>query len=208
MPTTDAPLNHKQVEEFTDAYVEGAIESWGDLGMVAGAVGGGARFAPAIGRQASQLVAELEQLEALYRVAPEAGELRLPIGRSSIRGRMLDGGAFPSADLEELLLGRNVRVVGTTEAGAARPPRHHIFTQENREWFAERGVDIDRYTLELGWGEHSAVHSAGWNQQVQDFIADEALFGRRYTRREVLKFGAGLRREFGLQGVKVAPYER
>ena len=48
----------------------------------------------------------------------------------------------------------------------------------------------------------------GWNARVKEFIADEALLGRRYTRREILKFGAELRREFGFGSIKAGPFER
>ncbi len=110
------------------------------------------------------------------------------------------------AEVDELLAQPGMKTTGTTGAGAARPDRHHIFVQEERQWFKDRGVDIDKYTLELTWGEHSAIHTGGWNARVQQFIADEALWGRHYTRREILKFGAELRREFGLRSVKVGPF--
>ena len=56
-------------------------------------------------------------------------------------------------------------------------------------------------------GEHSAVHSTGWNTKVQGFIDREAQLGRTYTRREILRFGAEMRREFKLKHLKVMPYE-
>jgi RHS repeat-associated protein len=109
-------------------------------------------------------------------------------------------------ELQELMGQPGMKVTGTTGAGAARPPRHHVFTQENRSWFQQHGVDIDRYTLELTQGEHTAAHSMGWNKEVQSFIDQEALWGRTYSRREVLRFGAQLRREFGLRHHKVVPF--
>jgi RHS repeat-associated protein len=111
-----------------------------------------------------------------------------------------------SAEMGELMQMPGMKLTNTTGAGAARPPRHHIFTQENRAWFKERGVDIDRYTLELSQGEHSAAHSMGWNKEVQQFIDQEALWGSKYTPREILRFGAQLRREFGLRHHKAVPF--
>lgn len=112
----------------------------------------------------------------------------------------------------ELLSRPDMTITNTTGAGAARPPRHHIFTQEERPWLKERGVDVDKYTLELTWGEHSAAHSGGeaggWNARVKEFIGDETLLGRHYTRREILKFGAELRREYGFSSIKVMPFDR
>jgi hypothetical protein len=135
------------------------------------------------------------------------GDLRRTSSTFSVGPTHLSG-----AEIQELMLRSDMKLVGANGAGAARPPRHHIFVQEQREWFAARGVDIDRYTLELSWGDHSAIHTGGaadgWNARVRQFIDDEKLLRREYTRREVLKFGAELRREFGLGNVKVVPYER
>jgi hypothetical protein len=111
-------------------------------------------------------------------------------------------------ELGELMARPDMKVTNLTGAGGARPPRHHIFVQEQRDWFQARGVDIDKYTLELTWGEHSAAHTGGWNPRVKEFIGDEGLLGRQYTRREILKFGADLRREFGFRSIKVTPFDR
>jgi hypothetical protein len=110
------------------------------------------------------------------------------------------------AELAELRRLQGVGITNTTGAGAARPPRHHIFVQEHRDWFKARGVDIDKYTLELTQGEHSALHRMDWNGAVQRFIDTEASMGRQWTRREILRFGARLRRQFGLQHAKVVSY--
>lgn len=64
----------------------------------------------------------------------------------------------PADVAEELAKGR-LRITNKVGAGAARSPRHHIFPQEDRPWFKSRGVDIDRYTLPLDQGTHSAIHT-------------------------------------------------
>jgi len=111
------------------------------------------------------------------------------------------------AEIGELLGRRDVSVSGTTGAGAARPPRHHVFPQEFRDWFFDRGVEIDRFTLALDWGTHSAIHTMGWNEAFRSFIARESILGRPYSSREVLHFGAQMRRDYGLRDVKVQGFE-
>lgn len=110
------------------------------------------------------------------------------------------------AEIAELQRPQGVHFTNTTGAGAARPPRHHIFVPEHVDWFRSRGVDIDRYTLELTQGEHSAVHTLGWNKDVQRFIESEKALGREFTRMEILRFGVRRRRRYHLQHVKVTHY--
>ncbi|MBK9974765.1 MAG: DUF2380 domain-containing protein [Planctomycetes bacterium] len=82
-----------------------------------------------------------------------------------------------------------------------RTPRHHLFPQEHRTWFEARGVKIDRYTFEMiGWGEHSAIHSARFNARWNEFISGEAGRLTPYSAREILKRGAWLKREFQITG--------
>ncbi|MCK6576324.1 DUF2380 domain-containing protein, partial [Myxococcota bacterium] len=94
-------------------------------------------------------------------------------------------------------------------------PKHHIFPQANRKWFAERGVDIDRYTIKITEGDHSALHYGGgpgkgggfWNDEImRRLLKQEQRLGRQLTPREILRVGAMLRREAGLQHVKVEQY--
>jgi hypothetical protein len=94
-------------------------------------------------------------------------------------------------------------------------PKHHIFPQANRQWFAVRGVDIDMYTIKISEGDHSAIHFGGgpgmgggwWNEQIMRRLTQrEAALGRQLTPREIRFEGAQLRRRAGLQHVKVEPY--
>jgi hypothetical protein len=109
-------------------------------------------------------------------------------------------------------------VNGTTayRAGATRPPRHHVFPQNDADkaWFKARGVDVDRYTLPLDEGTHGALHYGGgpgkgggfWNDEIMSrLMAREAALGRQLTRREILAIGAQMRRQF-VPGIKIIPY--
>ncbi|MCZ2341264.1 MAG: DUF2380 domain-containing protein, partial [Bacteroidales bacterium] len=100
-------------------------------------------------------------------------------------------------------------------AGVVRPDRHHIFPQSRRAWFERRGVDIDRYTLQLDRGTHSALHYGGgpgrgggfWNNEVMQRLTErEAQLGRQLSTREILQIGADMRRRAGLSHIKVIPY--
>jgi len=98
--------------------------------------------------------------------------------------------------------------------GVSRTPRHHIFPQEHKTWFENRGFNIDRYTLPLDQGTHSAIHSLKWNDVIMSRLqAKEALkqqvFGSkaRLNRREMLKVGAEVRREYGLSHVKAIRFD-
>jgi hypothetical protein len=50
------------------------------------------------------------------------------------------------------------------------------------------------------------VYALGWNREINRFIELEKTLGREYTRMEILRFGASLRRRYHLQKVKVMPY--
>jgi hypothetical protein len=107
---------------------------------------------------------------------------------------------------------------------AASPPllappsiqRHHIFPQTFRGWFAQRGIDIDLYTVELSRGTHlSGVHGQGgfvgpgnvslpgqWNAHWQEFINANP----NATAKEVYQFAGQLMDQFGLGGLPIVPY--
>jgi RHS repeat-associated protein len=115
---------------------------------------------------------------------------------------------------EALELGAIVRTT-VQGAGAARPPRHHVFPQPYRRWFRQRGIDIDQYTLPLDQGTHEALHYGGgpgrgggwWNDTIMQILrAQEAALGRQLTPSEILQVGAQMRRRAGLSHVKCVPY--
>jgi hypothetical protein len=109
------------------------------------------------------------------------------------------------AEVHELMSRPDMKVADTKGAGAARPHRHHLFIQTRRAWFRERGILVDRYTIEMSQGEHSAYHTMGWSKEIQKFIDAEPK-ARHYSPRDILRFGVLMRRRLGLKGRKVVPY--
>jgi hypothetical protein len=111
------------------------------------------------------------------------------------------------AELNQLMSRPDMKATDTKGAGAARPHRHHLFIQTRREWFRKRGILIDRYTIEMSQGEHSAHHTIGWTKRTEDFIGLEKALGRNFSPIDILRFGVKLRREFRLKGRRIVPYE-
>jgi hypothetical protein len=111
------------------------------------------------------------------------------------------------AETKQLMSRPDVKLTDTKGAGATRIPRHHLFPQPYREWFRDHKIDIDRYTIEMTWGWHSAIHTMGWNRKVREFKDLEALRGKPYTRMHIFRFINELRRDFNLKGRKILPYE-
>lgn len=99
------------------------------------------------------------------------------------------------------------------DIGIHQAPRHHIFPQEHRAFFAERGLlNIDDYTLPLDAPTHQEIHtwmgSGRWNDEIVGrVLSREQEAGRILSRREVMGIGAQMRREAGLQHIKVIPYK-
>ena len=114
--------------------------------------------------------------------------------------------------ISDALANGDLRIVGKQAAGVTRPDRHHIFPRKYRSWFAERGMDIDRYTLPVEQGVHSAIHThvgldGGWNRQLMARLyAEEAKVSRKLTVREIFKIGDQLRRKAGLKHAQIIHY--
>jgi RHS repeat-associated protein len=81
---------------------------------------------------------------------------------------------------------------------------HHLLVQQQRKWFASKGINIDEYTVTLTWGEHSAVHSTGWNQAWTRWISAN----REASAESILAKMAEMRKQFGLEGNAIHPYTR
>jgi hypothetical protein len=86
-------------------------------------------------------------------------------------------------------------------------PKHHVFPQEFRKWFHDRGIDVDDYTVVLSEGDHAAIHFGGgkgkgggwWNQEMMKLLTDaESDLGRRLTPDEILILGRQLLDRAGL----------
>lgn len=54
------------------------------------------------------------------------------------------------------------------ESGQVATHQHHVFPEEYRVWFRERGVDIDDYCIELTPSEHQAQHGGGDWRRARD----------------------------------------
>ena len=104
-------------------------------------------------------------------------------------------------DLPEKLAETEAR--GKAGAGIKAKPKHHVFPQEWRTWFEERGFtrefSIDNFTVELDEAKHQAVHGGGnyrlgrttgfeWNWRVMDeLLLAEDRIGRQLTRPEIFR---------------------
>jgi hypothetical protein len=95
-----------------------------------------------------------------------------------------------------------MREVTVREAGMANKPKHHVFPQEHRAWFEERGFvgerDIDNFTVQLDEATHQAIHGGGnwklarkewdgeWNKVVmRELMSEERRLGRKLTFDEI-----------------------
>jgi hypothetical protein len=93
-------------------------------------------------------------------------------------------------------------------------PKHHIFPQEFRKWFRDRGIDIDDYTVILTEGDHAALHVGGgkgkgggwWNERVMEVLRNaENQACRKLLPEEIIMFGRQLLDRAGLGS---APFVR
>jgi hypothetical protein len=128
------------------------------------------------------------------------------------------------SDLESLL-GESqetsaVQEVGTTGAGMARLPRHHVFPQEYRSFFKSRGFeDIDNFCVELEESAHQAIHGGGdyklgrtwsgeWNKTIMRLLrSEEEKLGRKLVKDEIIDLGKKLMRKYKINR-RFVPFER
>ncbi|WP_437653680.1 RHS repeat-associated core domain-containing protein [Sorangium sp. So ce1182] len=88
--------------------------------------------------------------------------------------------------------------------------RHHIFPQKFKTFFQARGVDIDKFTVEISQGHHlSSVHGRGelntpgrYNQRWAEFIEANP----NATAKDIYQFGGRLMDEYGLNRLPIVPY--
>ena len=93
-------------------------------------------------------------------------------------------------------------------AGMRGQPRHHVFPQEHAKWFRDRGIDIDKYTVELDTGVHEAIDRLGYNDDVfrRLQVREEAL-GRPMTEQEAVDFVVkSVLPQYGIEGVPFVRY--
>jgi hypothetical protein len=94
--------------------------------------------------------------------------------------------------------------------GALASQDHHVFPQQFKRFFEQRGIDIDEYTVPLGQGRHlRGVHGrggdglpGGWNARWRDFIRENPSASAK----DVYQFGGRLMDEYGLSGLPIRRY--
>lgn len=135
---------------------------------------------------------------------PEPGITAAPTHKSDERSILGEGPEVAS-----------IQDADRRRAGMAAKPKHHVFPQERRTWFEERGFtgkrDIDNFTLELDEAGHQAIHGGGdyrlgrtwaneWNARVwRELQAAETQAGRRLRYREIRAIIVRLMDEYGIK---------
>jgi hypothetical protein len=96
--------------------------------------------------------------------------------------------------------GRRVRIAYPQQ------PLHHVFPQEMRfrAYFEARGIDIHRWTVALNEGEHSAIHTMGWNRQWAEWITANP----NATTDEVVAFSRQMMERFHIAHLPPVQYSR
>jgi hypothetical protein len=106
---------------------------------------------------------------------------------------------------------RSAKQIGPAGNPAAlRAHDHHVFPQQFKRFFEERGVDIDSHTVTLGERRHLAgVHGHGadglpgqWNARWRQFIERNPSASAK----DVYQFGGRLMDEYGLSGLPIHRY--
>ena len=93
--------------------------------------------------------------------------------------------------------------------GMSKLHKHHIYPQQFKSWFKGRGIDIDKFTIELEQSVHlKGVHGKGlgelqgrWNQRWAEWIKGHP----NATKKEVEQFSQKLLKEYVLNTVPVKP---
>jgi hypothetical protein len=110
---------------------------------------------------------------------------------------------------------QTMREVTAREAGIAAQPKHHVFPQQHRAWFEERGFvgerNIDNFTVQLDEATHQAIHGGGnwrlarkewsgeWNRKVMTSLTEyEKSLGRKLTFEEIKGRVEKLMEEYGV----------
>lgn len=123
-------------------------------------------------------------------------------------------GDLPGAGLSAMAAVPFIGGVANGTRIARRATRfHHVFPQaaDLARKFAQRGIDIDKYTLEIAEDVHRCIHSGKgfgrggkWNKAWKDFFEHNP----NATPEEIYKHAGKLIYEFGLDGIPVVPYPR
>ncbi len=99
-------------------------------------------------------------------------------------------------------------------AGVVRPQQHHVFPQQIREMLRKRGIDIDKFAIEMDEAFHQAIHGGGnwrlakqigwtreWNRSMLNELKRQTrLLGRRLTPEEIITVGKQQMQRYGISG--------
>jgi hypothetical protein len=95
---------------------------------------------------------------------------------------------------------------------------HHVFPQKFRQRFKDIGIEIDDWTVTMGWQDHvgkNGLHAGfGWNDEWEMFFDDMPEVGKmtaeqaRGWQRRAQNFGYRLMIEAGIDRRKLHPYRR
>jgi RHS repeat-associated protein len=112
---------------------------------------------------------------------------------------------------EEALENGKLNLTSAQRLGITAPPQHHIFPQEQKKWFADRGIEVDDSTVTLDNATHEALHygegGGWWNETIMDMLNErEAELGRQLTPEEIEAVGQQMMERAGLQGKPIVPY--
>ncbi|WP_155368507.1 eCIS core domain-containing protein [Catellatospora vulcania] len=95
---------------------------------------------------------------------------------------------------------------------------HHIFPQKFRQRFKDIDIDIDDWTVTMGWQDHvgkDGLHAGfGWNEEWETFFDDMPEVGKmtaeqaRGWKKRAQNFGYRLMIEAGIDRRKLHPYRK
>jgi hypothetical protein len=88
--------------------------------------------------------------------------------------------------------------------------KHHIFPQKYRDFFQGRGIDIDKFTVDISQNRHlRSIHGLGdaispgkYNQTWDNFIEANP----NATAKEIYQYGGRLMDGYGLNKLPIVPY--
>ncbi len=168
-------------------------------------------------------------------LADDATEIGLadptPSGRPGNRRRHVDEAHTPdefSPDQGFSVTDNPHEVWAVADEGARITDRHHIFPQSAAEkaWFAERGINVDDFTVDLSKLDHQIIHGGEqtlarkhwptreWRTRIMNDLrveeirlaAEYGIPGRKLTPDEIWGVANDLRAKFKIDHLPLIPY--
>lgn len=131
-------------------------------------------------------------LPPVKKIPPGVGKEPLRVKPSNVTAKP-KGGA-PSTWDEAALADKGM----TPRVAFPKSPLHHLIPQELlkvksiRNLLKKRGIDIDDFTVRIGEGEHSAVHTMEYNQKWKDWFANNP----NASKADILKFKDKMKNDY------------